>query len=47
MRFKVGDRVIPKDQPELSDEIVDIRDYLDDIVYVLENGCLYTDDELQ
>ena len=47
MRFKIGDVVVPKDQPELADEIVDIRDYLDDIVYVLENGCLYTDDELQ
>ena len=47
MRYKIGDVVIPKDQPELSDEIVDIRDYLDDIVYVLKNGCLYTDDELQ
>ena len=47
MRYKIGDVVVPKYEPELTDEIVDIRDHLDDIVYVLENGCLYTDDELQ
>jgi len=46
MRYKIGDRVVPKDQPELADEVIEIRDYLDDIVYVLENGCRYTEDEL-
>ena len=47
MRFKIGDIVTPKDQPELVDEIIDMRDYLDDIVYILENGCMYTENELQ
>ena len=47
MRYKIGDIVIPKDQPELADEIIDIRDYLDELVYILENGCMYTEDELQ
>ena len=47
MRFKIGDIVTPKDQPKLADEIIDIKDFANELVYVLENGCMYTEDELQ
>ena len=47
MKFKIGDIVVPKDQPELADEIVEIGDFLDEPVYVLKNGCRYTEDELE
>ena len=47
MKYKIGDIVIPKYEPELADEIIEMKDFANELVYVLENGCMFTDNELQ
>ena len=46
--MKQGDYVTPKKFPELKGRIVRIdRDYADRHLYVLDNGCMFTKDELR
>jgi len=46
--MKVGDMVTPKDFPELKGRIVRIdRDYANQYLYVLDNGCSFTRNELK
>ena len=46
--MKVGDLVTPTKFPELRGRIIRIdRDYADRHLYVLDNGCSFTREELQ
>ena len=46
--LKVGDKVTPKDHPELASKIVDIgKDVASDPLYKLANGTSYTKNELK
>jgi len=46
--MKVGDMVTPKAFPELRGRIVRIdRDFADRHLYVLNNSCMFTKDELR
>jgi len=44
---KEGDIAIPKDIPELKGKIVKVDKFLGETLYVLSNGCMYTDRELK
>jgi|GEM_PF-6986837 len=48
MKRKINDIAIPKDYPELTSRVKEIsNDYFTgEILYILENGTAYTEDEL-
>ena len=46
--MKIGDMVTPKDFPELKGRIVRIdKDWANQYLYVLDNNCRFTKDELK
>ena len=45
--IKIGDTVTPKKHPVLKDKVRKIgKDFNGDPLYILENGTMYTKDEL-
>jgi len=45
--IKVGDKVTPKDYPQLKSKVKRIKEFLGENLYVLENGTHYTKNELK
>jgi len=45
--IKKGDLVTPKEYPLLKGKVEKIKTFMGDTVYVLENGGMYTKDELK
>ncbi len=46
--IKVNDTVIPRQYPELKSKVKKIgRDFNNEPLYILKNGCMYTKHELQ
>jgi len=45
---KIGDIVIPKKQPLLKGKVIKIGKSFDDKpLYILDNHCMYTEEELE
>ena len=47
IEIKVGDEVTPKLTPQLKGKVARIEPFFGGIVYVLENGTRYTEEELE